>query len=111
MHESGCRAGIATVWVVGSTAVITTIEFEEGAIADLNRVLERIAPRHADYQHHLHWHDDNGSSHVRAALVGPSITVPFAGGTLALGTWQQIMLLECDTRPREREIVIQIVGE
>ena len=108
---STCRAGAATVFIVGSTAAVTTIEFEPGAIADVNRLLEEIAPRAADYRHHLRWGDDNGSSHVRAALLGPSLTVPFADATLLLGTWQQIMLLECDTRPRRREIVIQIVGE
>jgi len=108
--KSGRRDGIATVFVVGSTAAITTIEFEPGAIADLNRVLEALAPRDGEYQHHLRWHDDNGSSHVRAALLGPSVTIPFEGGELLLGTWQQIMLLECDTRARTREIVIQIVG-
>jgi secondary thiamine-phosphate synthase enzyme len=77
----------------------------------LNRLFEAIAPRHDDYRHHLRWGDDNGSSHVRAALLGPSLTIPFADHTLLLGTWQQIMLLELDTRPRKREIVVQIVGE
>src|SRR5262249_33392926 len=109
--EAGCRAGVATVFVVGSTAAVTTIEFEPGAVADLNRVFDALAPRAADYRHHLRWGDDNGSSHVRAALLGPSLTVPFADSTLVLGTWQQIMLLECDTRPRRRELVIQIIGE
>jgi secondary thiamine-phosphate synthase enzyme len=109
--ESGIARGIAAVFVVGSTAAVTTIEFEPGAIADLNRLLETIAPRDMDYRHHLRWGDDNGSSHVRAALVGPSLTVPFADRALLLGTWQQIMLLELDTRPRKREIVIQVVGE
>ena len=108
---SAARAGTATVFVVGSTAGVTTIEFEPGAIADVNRVFEALAPRDADYQHHLRWGDDNGSSHVRAALLGPSITVPFVDGALTLGTWQQLMLLEFDTRPRRREIVVQIVGE
>ena len=108
---SAQRAGVATVCVVGSTAAITTVEFEPGAIADLNDVLEALAPRHGDYAHHERWGDDNGSSHVRAALMGPSIGVPFVDGELVLGTWQQIMLLECDTRPRTREIVVQIVGE
>jgi secondary thiamine-phosphate synthase enzyme len=108
---SGRRAGIATIFVVGSTAVVTTIEFEPGAIADLNGVLEELAPRRGEYAHHARWGDDNGSSHVRAALMGPSIAVPFIDGELALGTWQQIMLLECDTRPRTREVVIQVVGE
>jgi secondary thiamine-phosphate synthase enzyme len=111
LADSALRAGIVTVFVVGSTAVVTTIEFEPGAVADLNGVLERIAPRGADYRHHLRWGDDNGSSHVRAAMLGPSLTIPFADGNLLLGTWQQIMLLECDLRPRKREIVMQIVGE
>ena len=111
VRESKCRAGLATVFVVGSTAVITTIEFEDGVIHDLNRVLEHLAPRSADYQHHLRWHDDNGSSHVRAGLIGPSVTVPFVDGTPTLGTWQQIILLECDTRGRDREVVVQVIGE
>jgi secondary thiamine-phosphate synthase enzyme len=111
VSASNVRAGIATVFVIGSTAGITTIEFEPGAVADVNRVFEQLAPRRADYQHHLRWGDDNGSSHVRAALLGPSITVPFVDGALTLGTWQQIMLLEFDTRPRRREVVVQILGE
>ena len=109
--ESTCAAGIATVFIVGSTAAVTTIEFEPGAVADLNRSLESIAPRDADYRHHLRWGDDNGSSHVRAALVGPSLTIPIVDGKLILGTWQQVALVELDTRPRKREIVIQVVGE
>ena len=109
--ESSLTAGIATVFVVGSTAAVTTIEFEPGAVADLNRVFDALAPRDADYRHHLRWGDDNGSSHVRAALLGPSLTVPFLDGKLVLGTWQQIMLLEMDTRPRDRDIVVQLVGE
>lgn len=111
VRDAGCRAGIATAFVVGSTAAITTIEFESGAIADFDRLLERLAPRDVDYQHHLRWHDDNGSSHVRAALLGPSVTIPFENGELALGPWQQVLLLECDTRGREREIVVQVIGE
>jgi secondary thiamine-phosphate synthase enzyme len=109
--DSKIAAGIATIFVVGSTAAVTTIEFEPGAIADLNRLFEEVAPRQAEYRHHLRWGDDNGSSHVRAALLGPSLTVPFANAELLVGTWQQIMLLEFDTRPRKRELVIQIVGE
>jgi secondary thiamine-phosphate synthase enzyme len=109
--DAGCHAGIVTVFVVGSTAAVTTIEFEPGAVADLNGALEQIAPREADYRHHLRWGDDNGSSHVRAAMLGPSLTVPFVDGKLLLGTWQQILLLECDTRPRRRQIVLQITGE
>jgi len=109
--DSGLASGIVTVFVVGSTAAITTIEFEPGAVADLNRLLEAIAPRRGEYRHHVRWGDDNGSSHVRAALLGPSVTVPFTAGRLALGTWQQVMLLELDTRPRRREVVIQMIGE
>lgn len=109
--ESGAASGIVTVFVVGSTAGITTLEFEDGVIADLDRCFEQLAPRHGSYRHHLRWHDDNGSSHVRAALLGPSVTVPFERGSLTLGTWQQIALVELDTREREREIVMQVIGE
>src|ERR671931_373422 len=109
--ESRIANGLATVFVVGSTAAVTTIEFEPGAVADLNRVFEALAPRAGEYRHHLRWGDDNGSSHVRAALLGPSLAVPFADRKLVLGTWQQIILLEMDTRPRRREIVVQVVGE
>lgn len=109
--ESKLRSGVVTVFIVGSTAGVTTIEFEPGAVADLNGVFEALAPRHGEYRHHLRWADDNGSSHVRAAMLGPSLTVPFVDGALTLGTWQQIMLLEFDTRPRKREVVIQILGE
>ena len=111
LAESPLSAGIATVSVIGSTAGVTTIEFESGAIADLNAALAQVAPREADYQHHRRWGDDNGSSHVRAALLGPSISIPFAARTLLLGTWQQIVLLEFDTRARRRELVVQLVGE
>lgn len=109
--DSGLDEGLATVSVVGSTAGVTTIEFESGAISDLNAVFETLAPRRGDYRHHLRWGDDNGSSHVRAALLGPSVSIPFTGGRLCLGTWQQIMLLEFDTRSRERELVVQLIGE
>ena len=109
--ESGIRSGVVTVFVVGSTAGVTTIEFEPGAVHDLNALFETLAPRRADYRHHLRWGDDNGSSHVRAALLGPSLTVPFKDGEVMVGTWQQIVLIEFDTRPRRREIVVQIVGE
>jgi secondary thiamine-phosphate synthase enzyme len=108
---SKAATGLATVFVVGSTAGITTIEFEPGAVADLNRLFEEIAPRAADYRHHLRWGDDNGSSHVRAALLGPSLSVPFSNRQLLLGTWQQIALVEFDTRPRRREVIVQSVGE
>jgi len=99
------------VFVVGSTAGVTTIEFEPGALHDLSAVFEALAPREGSYRHHLRWGDDNGSSHVRAALLGPSITVPFIAGELLLGNWQQIALLEFDTQPRKRELIVQIVGD
>lgn len=111
LAKSGIRHGIVTIFVVGSTAGITTIEFEPGAVHDLNGVFETLAPRDGAYRHHLRWGDDNGSSHARAALLGPSVTVPFKDGQLLLGTWQQIALFEFDTRPRQREIVMQVVGE
>jgi secondary thiamine-phosphate synthase enzyme len=111
VSRSGMRSGIVTVFAVGSTAGMTTIEFEAGAIEDLNAVFEQLAPREGEYRHHLRWGDDNGSSHVRAAIVGPSLTVPVVDGAMVLGTWQQIVLLEFDTRARSREVVVQIIGE
>ncbi len=111
VDAAALQAGIVTIFVVGSTAAVTTIEFEPGAVQDFNALLDRLAPRGDDYQHHARWHDDNGSSHVRAALIGPSVTIPFVDGSMLLGEWQQIMLLELDTRPRDRQIVVQVVGE
>ena len=111
VSRSGMRSGIVTVFAVGSTAGMTTIEFEAGAIDDLNAVFEQLAPREGEYRHHLRWGDDNGSSHVRAAIAGPSLTVPFVDGAMVLGTWQQIVLLEFDTRARSREVVVQIIGQ
>jgi secondary thiamine-phosphate synthase enzyme len=108
---SAVTQGIVTVFVVGSTAAVTTIEFEPGAIFDFNGLLERLAPRGAEYRHHLRWGDDNGSSHVRAALLGPSLTIPIVDGALTLGTWQQIMLLECDTQARQRDVLVLVMGE
>jgi secondary thiamine-phosphate synthase enzyme len=110
LNASSIKSGLATVAVVGSTAGITTIEFEPGAVADLNRVWEQLAPRDSEYEHHLRWGDDNGSSHVRAAMLGPSISIPFDRGHLCIGTWQQIVLVEFDTRPRSREVVVQLIG-
>ena len=109
--SSNLNAGVATVFVVGSTAGITTIEFESGVVHDVDRALEQLAPRDGTYRHHLRWGDDNGSSHVRAALIGPSVDIPFVDRRLMLGTWQQIVLLELDTQPRRRQVVIQLVGE
>jgi secondary thiamine-phosphate synthase enzyme len=110
LADASFEAGLATIAVVGSTAGITTIEFEPGAVADLNRVWEQLAPRDGEYEHHLRWGDDNGSSHVRAAMLGPSLSIPFDRGRLCVGTWQQIVLIEFDTRPRTREVVIQLLG-
>lgn len=103
--------GAATVFVQGSTAGVTTIEYEPGAVADFGAAFEAIAPRGAEYRHHEKWGDDNGSSHVRAALLGPSLTVPFRDGTLLVGTWQQIVLVEFDTRPRTRRFVVQVLSD
>lgn len=111
VNRSGIRVGTATLFVVGSTAALTTLEFEPGAVADLQDAMERVAPRKATYRHHLRWGDDNGHSHVRAAIMGPSLTIPFVDGRLTLGTWQQIILVDFDTRPRKRDIVVQIIGE
>ena len=109
--EAGVKDGLAAISVVGSTAGITTIEFEPGAVWDLYNALEQLAPRDAEYRHHLRWGDDNGSSHVRAALLGPSVALPIVAGELAIGTWQQITLFEFDTRPRQREVVVQVMGD
>ena len=102
--------GQITVFVPGSTAVITTIEFEPGAVRDLVEALERIAPSDRSYHHDLRWGDGNGFSHLRAALLGPSLTVPVAAGRCILGTWQQIVLVECDLAPRRRRVVLSFVG-
>jgi len=110
LHASTLTSGLATIAVIGSTAGITTIEFEPGAVADLNTVWEQLAPRNGTYQHHLRWGDDNGSSHVRAAMLGPSISLPFEAGRLLVGTWQQVVLVEFDTRPRSREVAVQLMG-
>ncbi len=109
--ESHLTAGIVTVFCPGSTAGLTTLEYEDGVVADLQRVLDELAPPQRAYQHHLRWGDDNGSAHVRAALIGPSLVVPFVAGRLTLGTWQQIVFLDFDTGPRARRLVVQVMGE
>ena len=108
---SGLSNGIVTVFCPGSTGGLTTIEYEDGAVADLARVLDEIVPQDREYRHHLRWGDDNGHSHVRAALMGPSITVPFVQGRLTLGTWQQVVFVDFDNRPRSRKIEILLIGE
>jgi secondary thiamine-phosphate synthase enzyme len=111
LAQSGVREGQVLVFTPGSTAGITTIEFESGVVSDLEQAIERIAPRDMHYDHDARWGDGNGYSHVRAALLGPSLTVPVVEGQLHLGTWQQIVLCDFDNRPRERRIIVQVMGE
>ena len=108
--EAGIETGVATVFVTGSTAGVTTVEFEPGLVKDLDAAFNRLMPKELEYRHHETWGDDNGHSHVRASLLGPSLAVPFEHGQLALGTWQQIVLIDFDTRPRSRNYMIQIIG-
>lgn len=108
--DSGAEEGLVAVSVAGSTASITTIEYESGALADLERAIERMAPRDMHYDHDARWGDGNGYSHVRAALLGPSISVPVHGARPLLGTWQQVLLCDFDNRPRRREVLVQIIG-
>jgi len=111
VRESGLREGTVTVFVPGSTGGVTTIEFEPGVIADLKGLLDRLIPRGSKYKHDLAWGDGNAHSHIRAALIGPSLTVPFSERSLILGTWQQIVFLDFDNRSRSRNITVQIMGE
>jgi len=111
VEESGLDDGTAVVFIPGSTAAVTTIEYEPGLAKDFPGMLERIAPKSMEYEHQQAWHDDNGRSHVKASLIGPSLTVPFEDQSLTLGTWQQIVLVELDIRPRHREVVVQVLGE
>jgi len=109
IQQSGIRDGIITVFVPGSTAAITTIECEPGLKKDIDIFLDKLAPYGGTYHHHETWHDDNGSSHLQAAMLGPSLTVPIVDGSMTLGTWQQVVLIDCDTRPRNRQLVVQII--
>jgi secondary thiamine-phosphate synthase enzyme len=108
---SGLGAGIVTLFTPSATSGLTTIEYESGALQDLRRLLDEIAPPDRDYAHNRRWGDGNGHSHLRAALLKPSLTVPFVQGKLTLGTWQQILYVDFDNRPRQRELVVQIMGE
>ena len=110
VEQSGLRNGTVTVFVPGSTAGITAIELEDGMVRDLKEFLDRTAPANASY-HHNHGGDSNGHAHIRSAFIGPSLTVPLIDGRLALGTWQQIVLVDFDDRPRRRDVIVQIVGE
>jgi len=111
VKNSRIKNGIVTVFVSGSTGALTTIEFEPGLLQDFPELLSRIAPNDIDYAHEQMWHDGNGRSHVKDSLVGPSLTIPFTSKSLTLGTWQQIVFLELDTRKRTRNLVVQIIGE
>ncbi len=109
--KSGIDEGQALVFVSGSTAGVTTVEFEPGLVRDIKEFFEKLIPEGPDYHHHATWGDDNGSSHVRAAILKPSLTIPFRQGRLLLGTWQQVVLVDFDTRPRRRSVVVQVTGE
>ncbi len=109
--ESGLSRGVVVAFVTGSTAALTAMEYETGLLADLRALFQRLAPDDAPYEHDGRWGDSNGYAHVRASLVGPSLSVPFVEGKLVLGTWQQIVLLDFDIRRRQREVVLQVMGE
>jgi len=111
VSQSGIETGIAVIQLVGSTGAITTIEYETGALADLRRALDVLAPVDADYEHNARWGDGNGFSHVRSALLKTSISVPVVDGQLTLGTWQQIVAINLDNRSRSRDVVVVVVGE
>ncbi|HEX6034751.1 MAG TPA: secondary thiamine-phosphate synthase enzyme YjbQ [Anaerolineales bacterium] len=111
ISQSGLKDGTATIFCPSSTSALTTIEYESGALGDLRRLFEEIIPQNREYAHNQRWHDGNGHSHVRAALLGPSLTIPFVDGQLTLGTWQQIIYLDFDNRPRQRRLVLQLIGE
>jgi len=111
VSASGIRTGLVNVFNTGSTAAIGTIEFEPGLQRDLPEVLDRLLPPSNDYGHEQRWHDGNGHSHLQATLLGPSATIPVTNGRPALGAWQQVVLLECDIRPRNRTVVITVIGE
>jgi secondary thiamine-phosphate synthase enzyme len=109
--DSSISSGVVTVFVPGSTGAVTTIEYEPGLLRDLPEFFDRLVPRDRRYHHDDTWGDGNGFSHVRAALAGPSLAVPFVEGSLTLGTWQQIVLLDFDNKPRKRKVMVQVVGD
>lgn len=109
--RSNLQAGTATIFCPSSTSALTTLEFEPGCVADLQRMFEELLPSAREYAHNATWDDGNGHSHLRAALLGPSLTVPFTGARLTLGRWQQIVYVDFDTRPRQRELIVQLIGE
>ncbi len=109
--QSGLKDGTVTIFCPSSTSALTTIEHENGVLDDLRRLFDEIVPPNREYAHNARWGDGNGHSHVRASLLGPSLTVPFVGGRLTLGTWQQIIYVDFDNRPRKRELILQLIGE
>lgn len=111
LRSAGLDSGIICVFVPGSTAGITSIEYEPGVVNDLKKAIERLAPSDMAYDHDARWGDGNGFSHVRASLIGASFSIPFSGKKMLLGTWQQVVLVDFDNRPRRREVVVQIHGE
>jgi secondary thiamine-phosphate synthase enzyme len=111
VSRSKIHTGLVHVFHVGSTGAVGVIEFEPGLICDLSALMDRLMPPSCDYAHEKTWHDGNGHSHLQATILGPSVTVPIAGGELVLGTWQQIFLLECDIRARSRKVVITVIGD
>jgi secondary thiamine-phosphate synthase enzyme len=111
LTKSSLKDGLVTVFVPGSTATVTTIEYEPGLIADMKKALDRIAPKNDHYEHDQRWHDGNGHSHIRAAFLKPSVSIPFSNKTLMLGTWQQLVFIELDVRPRNRTIVVHLMGD
>ena len=111
LKSSGLKDGLLTVFVVGSTAAITTFEFEPGMVEDIRQLYDKIVPRRRDYAHDRTWGDANGFSHLRAALQGPALSIPFKNASLTLGTWQQVVLAEFDNRPRRRRLIVQIIGQ
>ena len=111
VNGSKLSDGIAFLFVPGSTAALTTIEYEPGLVSDFPAALDRLVPKNILYEHEKRWHDGNGHSHVKAALLGPDIAVPFQKRKLLLGTWQQIVFVELDVRPRQRQVIVQLIGE
>ena len=111
VSKSGLKAGTVTIFCPSSTSGLTTIEYESGALSDLKRLFDEIVPQNREYAHNARWHDGNGHSHIRASLLGPSLTIPFVEGQLTLGTWQQVIYVDFDNKPRRRELILQIIGE
>lgn len=111
VSKSGLKSGTATVFCPSSTSALTTIEYESGAVSDLKRLFDEIIPQDREYAHNARWHDGNGHSHTLAALLGPSLTIPFVEGQLRLGTWQQVIYVDFDNKPRSRELVLQMIGD